>query len=158
MRQDKTHSGADGNAQAVMCRVLLVEDDEDDRVFSKLTLESSGYVQEVRCFGDGEELVKFMREQGFEDQSVNCMVPTIVIVDINMPRMDGFKVLERLKADQFLEDIPVVVLSGELNYDAIRHALDLRADGVLRKPLNVQKVAEYLKHGWQWPAHDRWLS
>lgn len=140
------------------CRVFLVEDEEDDRNYGKRELENSGYVKEVKCFSDGEELVKYMREQGFEDHSVMCMTPTVIILDINMPRMDGFKLLERLKSDRFLEDIPVVILSGDLSYESIRRALDLRADGVLRKPLNVAKVAEYLKHGWQWPTRDMWLS
>ncbi len=138
------------------CRVLLVEDEEDDRIFSKSALENSGYVKEVTCFADGEELVRFMREQGFEDHSVTCATPTIIIIDIHLPRMSGFALLERLKADQFLEDIPVVILSGELNYESIRRALDLRADGVLRKPLNVEKVSEYLKHGWQSPGQGAW--
>lgn len=144
--------------QNARCRVLLVEDEEDDRLFSKHALEQSGHVQEVKCFGDGEELIKYMREQGFEDHTVLCMVPTVIIVDINMPRMNGFKVLERLKSDRFLEEIPVLVLSGQLDYETIRHALELRADGVLRKPLHVDKITEYLKHGWQWPTQEMWMS
>lgn len=114
-------------------------------------------VQDVKCFGDGEELVKYMREQGFEDHTVMCMTPTIIIVDINMPKMDGFAVLERLKTDRFLEEIPIVVLSGQLDYQTIRRALDLRADGVIRKPLNVEKLSEHLKHGWQWPTREMWM-
>ncbi|MBL8712778.1 MAG: response regulator [Alphaproteobacteria bacterium] len=150
--QQQDHLAGNENIRTPRCRVLLVEDEEDDRIFSKTTLENSGYVKEVTCFADGEELVKYMREQGFEDHSVNCAIPTIIIIDINLPRMDGLTLLARLKSDQFLEDIPVVILSGELNYESIRRALDLRADGVLRKPLNVEKVCEYLKHGWQSPG------
>lgn len=140
------------------CRVLLVEDDEDDRAYSTHVLEQSDDVAEVKCFENGEELVKYMREQGFEDHSVMCMTPTVIIVDINMPKMDGFAVLARLKADRFLEEIPVVVLSGQLDYNTIRRALDLRADGVLRKPLKVSKITEYLRHGWQWPTQEMWMA
>lgn len=139
------------------CRIFLVEDEEDDRLFSKRALERCDMVQEVKCFGDGEELVKYMREQGFEDHTVMCMTPTIIIVDINMPRMDGFAVLARLKSDRFLEEIPIVVLSGQLDYQTIRRALDLRADGVIRKPLNVEKLSEHLKNGWQWPTREMWM-
>lgn len=139
------------------CRVFLVDDDLDDRIASQRELERCDMVQEVKCFSDGEELIKYMREQGFEDHTVLCMTPTIIIVDLNMPKMGGFKVLERLKSDRFLEEIPVIVLSGVLDYEAIRHALDLRADGVLRKPLNAAKLAEHLKHGWKWPTREMWM-
>lgn len=140
------------------CRVFLVEDDADDSLFSQRQLEASGKVQEVKCFANGEDLINYMRREGFEDRSVLCMVPTIIIVDLNMPRMDGFKILERLKSDRFLEEIPIVVLSGELNYEMIRKALDLRADGVLRKPLNVEKLTEFFKHAWQWPTREMWMT
>lgn len=158
MQHEDYTAGTEETARASHCRVLLVEDEEDDRIFSKTALENSGYVKEVTCFADGEDLVRYMRENGFEDHSVTCLTPTIIIIDINLPRMSGLALLERLKSDQFLEDIPVVILSGELNYESIRRALDLRADGVLRKPLNVEKVAEYLKHGWQSPIRDMWQS
>lgn len=140
------------------CRVLLVEDDLDDQAFSKRELESSDLVQEVRCFSNGEDLIAFMRDQGFQDHTVMCMTPTIIVVDLNMPKMDGFKVLQMLKSDTFLEEIPVVVVSGELSYETIRRALDLRADGVFRKPMNVEKIQSFLNQGWQWPTKEMWMS
>ncbi|HYD18550.1 MAG TPA: response regulator [Patescibacteria group bacterium] len=159
MEKETGFSVQDGyRVEQLGCRVLLVEDDLDDQIFSQRELENSGYVGEVRCFPDGEELVRFMRGQGLDAQAMTNAAPTIIIVDINMPRMDGFTVLEKLKSNPLLEEIPVVVLSGDLSYESIRRALDLRADGVLRKPLNIQKVAEYLKHGWHWPARDPWPS
>ena len=154
----RNHAGPEGPPPQEKCRVFLVEDEIDDQTFSKKMLEASGQVQEVKCFSNGEDLIRYMREQGFEDHSVMCMTPTIIIVDLNMPKMDGFKVLERLKSDLFLEEIPIVVLSGELNYETIRRSLDLRADGVLRKPLNVEKLTEFFKHAWQWPTKEMWMS
>ena len=140
------------------CRVLLVEDDMDDRLFSLRQLEGCPKVDDVKCFANGEDLLRYMHEQGFEDRSVMCMTPTIIIVDLNMPRVDGYRVLQKLKTDAFLEEIPVVVLSGDLNYETIRRALDLRADGVLRKPLNVAKLSEFFRAAWQWPTKEMWVS
>lgn len=140
------------------CRVLLVEDDVDDQAFSKRELESSDLVQEVKCFSNGEDLISYMRDQGFQDHTVMCMTPTIIVIDLNMPKMDGFKILEMLKSDLFLEEIPIVVVSGELSYDTIRRALDLRADGVFRKPMNVEKIRSFLSQGWQWPTREMWMS
>lgn len=157
MQKSNTPSSEQNN-KAGECRVLLVEDDEDDRIFSKSQLEASPLVAEVKCFADGDELMKYMNEQGFDDHTVLCMTPTIIIVDLNMPKIDGFKVLQRLKSDPFLEDIPVVALSGQLDYDKIRRAMDLGADAIIRKPLKVDKLAECLSHGWQWPTRDMWMA
>jgi CheY-like chemotaxis protein len=140
------------------CRVFLVEDDIDDQQFSKRELESSPLVQEVKIFSNGEDLITYMRTQGFQDHTVMCMTPTIIVVDLNMPKMDGFKILEMLKSDLFLEEIPVVVVSGELSYETIRRALDLRADGIFRKPMSVEKIQSFFSRGWQWPTREMWMS
>jgi CheY-like chemotaxis protein len=140
------------------CRVFLVEDDPDDQMFSKRELESSELVQEVKVFSNGEDLISYMRDQGFQDHTVMCMTPTVIVVDLNMPKMDGFKILEMLKSDLFLEEIPVVVVSGELSYETIRRALDLRADGIFRKPMNVEKIQSFFSRGWQWPTREMWMA
>jgi len=156
--EDKKTLEQDNIRRPTGCRVFLVEDEEDDRAFSKRQLEKSGQVQEVKCFKDGEELIRYMREQGFDDHTVMCMTPTIIVVDLNMPKIDGFTVLQKLKSDAFLQEIPVVVLSGMLNYDTMRRAMDLGADAVLRKPMNTDKLNEYFKHAWQWPTPEMWMS
>lgn len=146
------------NMTPAECRVLLVEDDEDDRIFGKAQLDACPQVSEVKCFGDGDELIRYMNEQGFDDHTVLCMTPTIIIVDLNMPRIDGFKILQRLKSDPFLSDIPVAVLSGQLNYETMHRAMELGADAILRKPLRTDKLTECLKHAWQWPTREMWMA
>lgn len=140
------------------CRIFLVEDDADDMFFSKRQLEASDFVGEVRCFGDGIELLDYMKAQGFYDRSVVCLDPTIIIIDLNMPRMDGFKLLQSLKSDPFLRAIPTLVVSSVLDYDTMRKAMEMQADGVFRKPLNTDKIREYVGQAWQWPTKEMWLS
>lgn len=140
------------------CRVFLVEDDQDDQAFSKRELETSDLVEEVKCFSNGADLIAYMRAQGFQDHTVMCMTPTVIVVDLNMPEVDGFQVLEMLKSDLFLQEIPIVVVSGELSYGTIRRALDLGADTVMRKPLNAEALRSFLGRGWQWPTREMWLA
>jgi CheY-like chemotaxis protein len=147
-----------GSQDSGACRVFLVEDNLHDRYFAKRLLEASSEVASVKCFADGKELIDYMTAQGFQDRSVMCMTPTIIITDLNMPRMDGFKVLERLKSDLFLEDIPIVVVSDDLCYKNVRQALDLRADGVFRKPISVEKLRRFFAVGWQWPTREMWMA
>ncbi len=139
------------------CRIFLVEDDMDDRTISKRKLEASEKVAEVVCFSDGGELIEYMKKEGFQDHSVMCLVPTIILVDLNMPRMSGFDILKALKSDSFLQEIPVVVVSENASYENVRRAHELKADGFFRKPLSVQKVQSFFNRGWQWPTREMWM-
>lgn len=160
----KPGSPFEENAKAAMieeksgtpCRIFLVEDDVDDRMLSKKRLEASPNVGEVRCFANGDELISYMQLEGFQDHSVMCLVPTLILIDLNMPRMDGFGILEQLKGDPFLQEIPVVVVSGNASYENVQRAHQLKADGFFRKPLNVQKIQSFFARGWQWPAPEMW--
>lgn len=158
MRNNNNPDREQDNAMQTECRVLLVEDDEDDRLYGKAQLEACPQVSEVRCFGDGDELIRYMTDQGFDDHTVMCMTPTIIIVDLNMPRIDGFRILQRVKSDPFLKEIPVAVLSGQLNYETMHRAMELGADAILRKPLRTDKLTECLKHAWQWPTREMWMA
>ncbi len=140
------------------CRVFLVEDDVDDGLLNKRRLEASEHVREVLVFPDGDALIRYMKEQGFQDRSVMCMTPTMIIVDLNMPKMDGFEVLAALKSDPFLQDIPVVVVSGDPSYENVRKAHSLRADGFFSKPLNVYNIQTFFSKAWQWPKEEMWMS
>jgi len=99
-----------------------------------------------------------MREQGFFDHTVMCLTPTVIVVDLNMPKVDGFKIVQMLKSDNFLKEIPVIVVSGELSCDAMQKAVDLGADGVFRKPLTAEKLSSFLDLGWQWPTREMLMS
>jgi CheY-like chemotaxis protein len=154
----QTIQGQGVPADKPACRVFLVEDDADDMFFSKKQLEESGFVNEVKCFSDGTELIDYMKAQGFYDRSVVCLEPIIIVIDLNMPRRDGFRLLQILKSDKFLQGIPMLVVSSILDYDVMRKAMELQADGVFRKPLNAEKIREYVDQAWQWPTREMWIS
>lgn len=139
------------------CRVFLVEDDRDDRFLGQKRLESSDKVSEVVCFSNGQELIDYMHVNGFQDHSVMCLKPTVIVLDLNMPRFDGFEVLQQLKSDSFLQEIPIIVVSGNASYDNIRRAHALKADAFFRKPMNVYKLQSFLDKGWQWPTQEMYM-
>lgn len=140
------------------CRVFLVEDDPDDCMLNKKRLEASDSVKEVIAFPNGDALITYMKDAGFQDRSVMCMIPTMIIVDLNMPKMDGFEILHELKSDPFLQDIPVVVVSGDPSYANIKRAHSLRADAFFSKPLNVYNIQSFFSKAWQWPKNEMWMS
>ncbi|MCB9991999.1 MAG: response regulator [Rhodospirillales bacterium] len=148
------HADSSGNNA---CRVFLVEDDADDQFLAKKRLKGSGKVSEVLCFSNGDELIGYMKAQGFQDHSVMCLKPTVIILDLNMPKLDGFAVLRQLKSDPFLQEIPVVVVSGNSSYDNVRRAHELKADAFFTKPINVYQLHTFLNQGWQWPRMEMWM-
>ena len=141
----------------VPCRIFLVEDDADDMALGKRSLETSDRVKEVVCFSNGRELIDYMKSQGFQDHSVMCLTPVLIIIDLNMPRMNGFEILKELKSDPFLQEIPVIVLSGADRETALKKARDLKANACFHKPMNVEKLHRFFDTAWQWPTNEMWL-
>jgi CheY-like chemotaxis protein len=121
-----------------MKNILIVEDEEFLVRALKDNLESEGY--KIKVAANGEEAIKVIRKDR----------PVLVLLDLLMPRMDGFKVLEELKKNPEWRLIPVIVLSN-LGGDAdIKRALELGADDYFVKsqhPIEevVEKVREYLE-------------
>ena len=138
------------------CRILLIEDDIDDQILAKKRLSRSDMVEDVLCFSNGTELIQYLYDQGFHDRSVWCMTPMVIVLDLNMPLMDGFAVLQELKSDPFLGEIPVLVVSGTQSKDDVQKAMGLKADAVFQKPLNVEKLESYFRNAWTWPRKDMW--
>lgn len=138
------------------CMVFLVDDDPDDQFLEKRELETSPYVKSVTCFAAGEELIAYMEKHGFMDRSVLNLTPLLIVIDLDMPGLNGFKILKELKSDSFLKPIPVVVVSGTQSPQDIERAWILGASGVFRKPLNVSRLDEYFEDAWVWPPKDLW--
>ena len=137
-------------SQQAPCRVLMVEDNPDDTLLAKKNLEASEDVGEVVCFPDGKALLDFIRRHESGNLSLS-RVPTLIVVDLNMPKMDGFEVLRHLKAEAMLHDVPVIVVSGATTFENISRAFALKASAFFKKPLSACDLHVFLRHGWPWP-------
>jgi len=89
--------------------VLLVEDDLGDVELVKESLKFSKLYLKIVHVHDGQECMEYLRRVGKYE---GAKVPDLVLLDLNMPRKDGRQVLSEMQSDQFLKDIPVVVLTG----------------------------------------------
>lgn len=140
------------------CQVLLLEDDRDDQIFARRELMASDIVKEVVCFSDGEHLAAYMRDAGFMDRTVMALTPILILVDLEMPKKDGLMVIEDLKSDQFLRDIPIIVVTGTMDGDKLGLAKKLGANGVFRKPLRHSVLTDFYRTAWKWPQDDMWFQ
>jgi CheY-like chemotaxis protein len=106
-------------------KVLLAEDDPDIQKVAKMSLKFAG-VGEVLVVENGEEcLAAAQREK-----------PDVILLDVMMPRMDGYEACRRLKADAATKDIPVIFLTAKAQHFEVKKGLELGACGYLTKPFN----------------------
>ena len=131
-----------------MIDILLVEDNEDDII---LTLESFDEIDAAtitHVVRDGEEAVSFLRRTG---SHVNAPRPNLIVMDINMPKMNGFEVLDNIKGDPSLRQIPVVILTTSDRFEDINRAYQLGASSYIPKPVgfdNFVSVAQQFSTYW----------
>ncbi len=111
--------------------ILLVDDDPGDAGLTKVALRQSASGCAIHHVGDGREAMEFLRREGvFRD----VPIPHLVLLDLNMPRMDGRQVLDAMRSDPDLKVIPVVILTTSDAEADIEAAYALGANSFVTKP------------------------
>ena len=115
--------------------VLIVDDSNSMRAVVKKIISISGFKMD-RCIeaGNGKEALEALAENWVD----------VIISDINMPEMNGFELLERLKEDDLLRNIPVIVISTESSEQHVHKAFDLGVKGFIKKPFLPEEVRTIL--------------
>ncbi len=122
--------------------ILLVEDDPADAGLAKRALREGRILCRVSHVRDGVEAMDFLRRK---DQFVGAPRPDLILLDLNMPRMDGRAVLQELKADSDLKTIPVVILTtSDVDRDVNASYL-LGANSFITKPMDMDAFFDAIK-------------
>ncbi len=130
--------------------ILLVEDNEGDARLAKEALKESKVKNNLFHVLDGLEAMDFLnRRPPFED----VPHPDLILLDLNMPRMDGREVLEKIKGDERFRRIPVVILTTSKAEEDIIKTYDLHANCYISKPLVLDQFIEIVKS-----IEDFWLT
>jgi len=120
--------------------VLYVEDSADDFVLFKLASNRCGTPFSLQRAADGEEAIAYLRGAGaFADREEHPF-PDLVLLDLRMPRLDGFEVLHWIRANPGTKTLPVVVLAGSSFRADIRRALELGANSYAAKPAKFEEL------------------
>ena len=114
-------------------RALLVEDNPGDVLMTKEALEEHKVRNKLHVVTDGEEALAYLRREG---PHVNATRPDLILLDLNLPRVDGREVLATVKADKDLCRIPVVVLTTSQADEDILHSYQLHANAYVTKPVD----------------------
>lgn len=122
--------------------VLLVEDDPGDVLMTREALAESKVTNELHVVSNGEDALKFLRH---EDPYQDVPRPGLILLDLNLPRLDGREVLKVIKADQDLRRIPVVVLTTSSAEEDIVRSYDLHANAYVSKPVDFDRFLEVVR-------------
>jgi len=122
--------------------ILLAEDDPDDRLLTRRALAKSRIASEFTAVENGEELMRYLRREGEYSDPENAPRPGLILLDLNMPRMDGREALREIKSDPELRRIPVVVLTTSEADQDIRQSYDLGVNAFVTKPVTFDGLAD----------------
>jgi len=125
--------------------VLIVDDSEYDALLMRTVFERSGFVQPLRFARDGEEAIAYLRGDGVYFDRKQFPLPTVMLLDLNMPRKNGFEVLAWIQQQPALKRLRVYVLSASSRAEDIQRSYDLGAGSYLVKPGNLDGLMHLAK-------------
>jgi chemotaxis family two-component system response regulator Rcp1 len=122
--------------------ILLVDDDPADVAITTRLLERSKVRNRITSVGDGHEALAYLRgEAPHEDATV----PDLILLDLNMPVLDGHGVLEAMKNDATLSHIPVVILTTSDQEEDVAKSYGLHANAYITKPIGLDQLARVVE-------------
>jgi CheY-like chemotaxis protein len=125
--------------------ILMADDDADDRRLTRDALEESRLANDLRFVENGEELLDYLRHQGKFKDAEKAPRPGLILLDLNMPRMDGRTALKEMKADPDLRQIPVTVLTTSKADEDIFRSYDLGVNSYIVKPVTFEALVDILQ-------------
>ena len=125
--------------------VLMAEDDADDRLLVEEAILQLGGGADLRFVEDGEELIHYLRRSGkYADPSLSPR-PSLILLDLNMPKKDGRKALVELKADPQLRAIPIAIWTTSREREDRIHCRKAGAEAYVTKPENYSELLKNVK-------------
>jgi CheY-like chemotaxis protein len=123
--------------------ILICDDDEDDRILTEQALVDAHISNRIRCVEDGEQLLDYLYQRGaFDGELGKAPRPGLILLDLNMPKMDGRDALKVIKSDATLRDIPIVILSTSRLDQDIARSYDLGVNSFITKPVTFSGLVD----------------
>jgi CheY-like chemotaxis protein len=122
--------------------ILLVDDDAGDILMTRKALENGKIFNTLNCACDGVEALAYLRRQG---EFAGASRPDLVVLDLNMPRMDGRELLSEMKQDAELRSIPTVVFTTSDSEQDISNMYKLQANCYITKPIDLEQFAKIVR-------------
>ncbi|HLL60486.1 MAG TPA: response regulator [Candidatus Nitrosocosmicus sp.] len=125
--------------------ILLADDDPDDRMMTEDALAESRLANDLHCVDDGEELLDYLYHRNKHSDPQKSPRPGLILLDLNMPKVDGREALKEIKKDASLRQIPIVVLTTSKTEEDIYKSYDLGVNSFITKPVTFEGLVQAMK-------------
>src|SRR5438105_160194 len=119
--------------------IMLVDDDQNDVRFVQLAFKRSQLLNPLIIAASGEECVRYLQGEGVFRNRQLYPVPALILLDLTMPRLDGFEVLKWIRSQPQFVEMRVVVLAGTGSLAQVQRAYELGANSFMVKPLDLER-------------------
>jgi CheY-like chemotaxis protein len=125
--------------------ILLADDDADDREMTEEALKESRLANNLFCVSDGEELLDYLNNRNKYKKSSEFPRPGLILLDLNMPKLDGREALKLIKSDERFRHIPIVILTTSEAEEDIFKSYDLGVNSFITKPVTFDGLVEAMR-------------
>jgi two-component system, response regulator len=122
--------------------VLMADDDDDDLLLVRDALDQDGLKVDFRTVPDGHELMDYLNNRGKYADPESAPSPSLILLDLNMPRKDGREVLSEIRSDPRFKSIPIVVLTTSKEEIEIARCYELGSNSYIVKPVSYEELVD----------------
>jgi two-component system response regulator len=126
-------------------RILLIEDNPDDETLILMSLKERDVVNDIVIARDGQEALDYLFATGPHSGRDRRVLPTVILLDLHLPRVDGLEVLQRIRGDSLTRLVPVVIMTSSDEEEDRIASYDLGANSYVRKPVDFSEFARAVK-------------
>lgn len=123
--------------------ILVADDDTDDQFMLKEAFASLNFDKEIRTVENGEELLDYLNRKG-KYSDATLPIPKLILLDLNMPKIDGRQCLRLIKANPQYSKIPIIIFSTSNNPEDISQSYELGANSYIIKPYSYNELVEII--------------
>jgi len=133
--------------------ILLVEDNPDDVELTRIAFAEAGSDHRLAVVSDGAEALDYLMGRGRHADRAGAELPTLVLLDLNLPKLDGREVLEAIRANDATRKLPVVVLTTSAEPFDVDQVYALGANSYIQKPVEFERFVDVVRQiGLYWLA------
>jgi two-component system response regulator len=125
--------------------ILMADDDPDDRQLTREAFEESKLSNDLRFVEDGEELLDYLYRRGKYADPASSPRPSIILLDLNMPRRDGREALQIIRSDPQMRPIRVIIMTTSKAEEDMLRSYDLSAASYITKPVTFERLVDVVR-------------
>ena len=125
--------------------ILLVDDSENDLELMRVAFKKADFNSPLQEVHNGEEAISYLRGEGLYCDRNKFPLPTVMLLDLNMPRKNGFDVLDWVRTQPALKRMPIIILTASMRREDVERAFDLGAHSFLVKPAALEELVAMIR-------------